>query len=136
MMKPFFARPLARFFTTACLGLIIDLGIATALILTFAFSDPLAATVGLFAGMIFNYFMHLLWTFQHRNRKASLKHFLQFSAGVGITLLVRIGFLQFLDHYGAQSVLHPTTRLAIAAAVSFVLSYLICNRFIFFDETT
>lgn len=135
MMKPFFAHPVVRFFITACVGLILDLGIATALILAFAFSDPLAATIGLFAGMIFNYFTHLLWTFQHRNRAASLKHFLQFSVGVGITLIVRIGFLQLLDHYGAQSVLHPTARLAIAAAVSFVLSYLICNRFIFSDET-
>ncbi len=136
MIKLFFDHPLARFFTTACAGLMIDLGVATALILIFAFSDPLAATLGLFAGMVFNYFTHLLWTFRHRNHTASVRHFLQFSTGVGITLIVRVGFLQALDHYGLQSLLHPTIRLGIAAAISFVLSYLICSRFIFREETS
>lgn len=120
-----------RFFVTALGGFVIDLTVATSLILALAFSDPLAATFGLLAGMVFNYFVHLFWTFGDRGASPSFRHFGRFSIGVGVTLFVRIALLSLMAKWGLQDVLHPTLRLAIAAAISFFLSYGINKQFIF-----
>jgi putative flippase GtrA len=120
-----------RFFSVALGGLVLDLGVASFLILRLEFSDPVAAAWGLFAGMVFNYFCHLRWTFRDHDHGASLGHFARFSLGVGATLVVRVALLEAMARLGAQAYLHPTVRLGIAAAASFILSYVISRKFIF-----
>ncbi len=120
-----------RFFSTVALGLILDLTIATMLISYAGFSDYLAATCGLVAGMVFNYALHLNWTFKSHGRKASVGHFLQFSIASGISLLTRFATLAAIAALGWQVVLPPFMRLGISAGMSFVLSYLLCRYVIF-----
>ena len=124
---------LSRFFTVALAGLIIDIALASALIIWAGFADIPAAVLGLAAGMVFNYFMHLKWTFGGHARQASMGHFLQFSIGVGATLLVRIAVLHWLAVVGLDELLAAPVRLFIGAAASFVASYLI-NRWLVFGE--
>ncbi|MDA7964127.1 GtrA family protein [Ruegeria sp.] len=125
-----------RFFVTACGGLILDLAVASALIIVWSLSDPVAALIGLGFGMVFNYFTHLFWTFRGQNQRPSLGHFIRFAVGVGVVLVVRIAVLWWLETQGLQAYLHPTVRLGIAAGLSFALSYLICSRLIFRNRTS
>lgn len=120
-----------RFLSVALGGLMLDLGVASFLVLAMEFSDPAAAACGLFAGMVFNYFCHLRWTFRDHERSASLGHFGRFALGVGVTLVVRVALLETMARLGAQDYLHPTLRLGIAAAASFILSYAISRKFVF-----
>lgn len=120
-----------RFFSVALGGLVLDLGAASFLVLAMGFSDPAAAAWGLFAGMVFNYFCHLRWTFRNHDHSASLAHFGRFALGVGVTLIVRVALLEAMARLGVQDHLHPTFRLGIAAAASFALSYAISRRFVF-----
>lgn len=120
-----------RFLSVALGGLALDLGVASFLVLTAGFSDPVAAAWGLFAGMVFNYFCHLRWTFRDHDHSASLGHFGRFALGVGVTLIVRVALLETMARLGAQDYLHPTVRLGTAAAASFILSYAISRRFVF-----
>lgn len=120
----------SRFLFVALLGLIIDVSFALLLITKFGFLDIPAAGAGLLAGMIFNYFMHLKWTFRNHQRKASAKHFTQFSIGVGITLLVRILVLEGIDVFGWRDLLPAFVRLSVSAGVSFTFSYMI-SRIVF-----
>ena len=124
------APELSRFLVIAVLGLIIDVGLASALIVWAGFGDVPAAALGLLAGMIFNYFMHLRWTFRGHGRQASAVHFMQFSLGVGATLVVRIAVLTAIAALGWQDLLGAPVRLGLAAGVSFVFSYLI-SRVVF-----
>lgn len=125
------APELGRFLATAVMGLAIDLGIAWAAIVHLGLPDPVAAAVGLFAGMVFNYVLHLTWTFREAGRRASLGHFLQFAAAVGITLVIRIACLLCMDAFGWQDALAPPVRLGIAAVASFAASFLLCRYVIF-----
>ncbi len=127
------APELVRFFIVALGGLMIDIATATALIMTTGMADIPAAACGLLAGMIFNYFMHLGWTFQDQDRSASVGHFLRFAMGVAVTLVIRAGVLHAIEVAGWQAFLPPYVRLGIGAATSFVLSYLI-NRFLIFTS--
>ena len=122
---------LIRFFLVAVAGLVIDIAIAWSCIVFAGVSDPVAASIGLLAGMVFNYFLHLLWTFRDHQRQASIKHFLQFAITVGITLIVRIIVLESIRQAGWQSILHPVIRLGISAAVAFALSYGLCRWLIY-----
>ncbi|WP_171102153.1 MULTISPECIES: GtrA family protein [unclassified Ruegeria] len=135
MIKTAEIGQMARFLTTAVGGLVLDLAVASAMILIWAFSDPVAAFVGLGCGMVFNYFVHLSWTFKDQNKRASFGHFLRFAVGVGVVLVFRIGLLWAMEAYGMQAYLHPTIRLGIAAGLSFVFSYLICSRLIFRNQS-
>lgn len=129
MMKP--SVEFMRFFLVAATGLIIDIAVAWSCIVIAGFSDPAAASCGLLVGMIFNYFLHLGWTFRDHQQRASVSHFLQFGAAVGVTLVVRIIVLEIIRQAGWQTILHPVIRLGISAAVAFALSYIICRKLIF-----
>lgn len=120
-----------RFLAVALAGLAIDLAIATALVIGAGLADPPAAAAGLFAGMVFNYFAHLVWTFRDHGRRASIGHFLRFAAGVAVTLILRAAILVAIERAGLQPLVHPAIRLGLAAAASFVLSYLIASRLVF-----
>lgn len=120
-----------RFFTVALIGLVIDISVGSVLIIGFAMADIPAAAIGLFAGMVSNYFMHLKWTFAASERRASTSHFLVFSAGVIATLAVRSAVLWGIEAAGWQSVLPPPVRLGIGAALAFALSYYISRNLVF-----
>jgi len=120
-----------RFFSTALVGLIIDVSLASALIIYFAFADIPAAAIGLAAGMVFNYFVHATWTFQHNNRHRSWRQFFRYAIGVAVTMLIRAAVLQVISQQGWQDVLAPPIRLGIGAVVSFVFSYLIGRYLVF-----
>ncbi|MGV6847592.1 MAG: GtrA family protein [Marinibacterium sp.] len=121
----------ARFFVVAAAGLVIDVGTATAMITALGMADIPAAAIGLFAGMVFNYFLHLTWTFKGQSGPASLAHFLRFAIGVAATLVIRAAVLWSIEALGWQPLLPAFVRLTIGAAVSFVLSYVI-NRYLIF----
>lgn len=125
---------ISRFFSVALLGLIIDITLALLLIVSFGFSDVPAAGTGLLAGMLFNYLLHLKWTFRKNQRTASAGHFLQFSFGVGLTFLVRVLVLAGIDFFGWQDLMSPLSRLSLSAAISFIVSYLI-SRLVFSDKS-
>lgn len=122
---------LGRFLITAVMGLVIDLGLAWAAVVQLGLPDPVAAACGLFAGMVFNYFLHLTWTFRDAGKRPSLGHFLRFAATVGVTLVIRIICLLAIDALGWQDALPPPVRLGIAAVVSFGASFLLCRNVIF-----
>lgn len=122
---------LGRFLVTAVMGLAIDLGLAWAAVVQLGLSDPVAAAGGLFTGMVFNYVLHLTWTFREAGRRASLGHFLQYAAAVGVTLVIRVVFLLAIDAIGWQEAMPPPVRLGIAAVVSFAASFLLCRYVIF-----
>ena len=124
-----------RFFLVALGGLIIDIALATALIEWAGLADIPAAAIGLFAGMIFNYFLHLTWTFQNQSRAATVRHFLKFAIGVGATLVIRALVLHLIATFGWQEVLPSFVRLSLGAGASFVASYAI-NRFVIFTPNT
>jgi len=128
-MKP--SVEFLRFFMVAAAGLVIDIMVAWLFIVIAGFSDPLAAGCGLLVGMIFNYFLHLGWTFRDHQQRASVSHFLQFGAAVSVTLVVRVVVLEIIRQAGWQTILHPVIRLGVSAAVAFVLSYIICRKLIF-----
>jgi len=120
-----------RFVLTAGVGLVVDLSLATGLVLALSLPDAAASAAGLFAGMVFNYLMHLFWTFRGLGRRASLGHFLQYAASVGVTLAIRMGVLLALPPLGLAEDLPAPARLFIAALVSFAASWLICRHLIF-----
>lgn len=120
-----------RFFSVALVGLVIDVAIGSALIVVFQMPDIPAAALGLFSGMVSNYFMHLHWTFASVGRRASARHFLVFVAGVLVTLAVRSAVLWGIQASGWQDALAAPVRLGIGAAVAFFLSYLISSRVVF-----
>lgn len=128
------APEMQRFLATASAGLVIDIAIAWALIALAGFSDLPAAACGLFAGMVFNYFVHLRWTFRDHDRRASLGHFLRFATTVAITLAIRAGVLSGIAAMGWQSLLHPVVRLGISAIIAFFLSYGLCRYLVFGPE--
>jgi putative flippase GtrA len=110
---------------------VVDLSLASALVLLFALPDAAASAAGLFAGMIFNYLVHVSWTFRGAGRKPSFGHFLQYAAAVGVTLVIRIAVLLALPPLGLAGALPPPARLFLAAVVSFAASWLICRHLIF-----
>ena len=120
-----------RFFLTAVAGLVVDLAVASALGLVLGVRDQWAAAAGLLAGMVFNYFVHMHWTFRGHGQSASVGHFLTFAAGVAVTLVLRVGILSGIEALGWQDWLHPTLRLGLAAGVAFGLSYVINSRLVF-----
>ncbi len=122
---------MTRFLAVGVGGLIVDISVAWLLIDRSDFADIPAAALGLFAGMIFNYFLHLKWTFREVQRRPSLKHFVRFAVGVAVTLVVRAGVLMVIQAANWQSLLAPPVRLGIAAALSFFLSYAISRYLVF-----
>lgn len=122
---------LIRYFLVALFGLILDLGVSWTCIEIANTSDPSAATVGLFAGMMFNYFAHLNWTFREHQEKVSIAHFTKFSIVVAFTLLIRVLILESIRHLNMQEMIHPVARLTIAAGGAFIFSYILCKAFIF-----
>lgn len=131
LFDPALFGQLARFFTTALFGLFIDIAIAWSLISLAGWNDIPAAAAGLAAGMVFNYFVHLTWTFAGSDRRSSVGHFAQFAVGVTVTLAVRTAVLYAIEHWGYQAVIAPPIRLAIGAGVSFLLSFAICRYIVF-----
>lgn len=125
------APELGRFLATATMGLAVDLAIATALILVLGLPDMAAAALGLFAGMLFNYVLHLTWTFRAAGRRASAGHFLRFALGVAATLVLRLACLAGFEAAGADAVLPAPLRLFLAAALSFAASFLISRHLVF-----
>lgn len=125
-----FSAEIVRFFTVASIGLAIDILVGSILIMVFGLADIPASAIGLFCGMISNYFMHLSWTFETA-AKASLRHFAVFSLGVAVTLAIRAIALWALEASGWQEVLAPPVRLSLVAALAFVVSYAINRRLVF-----
>ena len=124
-------QEILRFLLVASAGLVIDITVASVAVLYGGLADIPAAAIGLGAGMVFNYVLHLLWTFRGHSHKASLRHFLRFATGVAATLVVRAAVLGGIEAAGWQPLMPVPVRLFIGAAVSFVLSYLICRYLVF-----
>lgn len=127
---------LVRFFLVASSGLVVDIGVAWWIIVSTGASDPVAAASGLFAGMVFNYFLHLKWTFKEANQQASVLQFAKFSGTVLITLIIRIGVLKGIYLMGLQPVLHPVVRLFIGAVVAFLFSFILCRWLVYGNVPT
>ncbi len=129
MLNP--SSELIRFFLVASLGLAVDIGVAWWLIVSIGSSDPIAAAAGLLAGMIFNYFLHLNWTFKDTRKKATIVQFMKYTGTVLFTLLIRIIVLKGIQDLELQSILIPPFRLFISAAIAFVFSYFLCRWFVY-----
>lgn len=119
-----------RFLAVTFLGLLIDIGIGWTLIGSGAGDLP-AAAVGLLAGMVVNYLLHLRWTFRDHGRRAGAGHFLTFALTTLVTLGIRLGVLGAIGWLGMQHLLHPVARLAIAAGLSFLAGYLLSRHVVF-----
>lgn len=122
---------LIRFFVVALIGLAIDIAVAWWCIVTFDCSDPVAAAFGLFAGMVFNYFAHLKWTFRDYSQSATLIQFTKFAGTVSLTLLIRVIVLEVLNRLALQEVIHPAIRLFFSASIAFLFSYFLCRRVVY-----
>ncbi len=120
-----------RFFAVTVLGLAVDLGLGWAVIAGAGAGDLAAAGLGLAAGMVVNYLLHLRWTFRDHGRQAGPGHFLAFALLSGVTLAIRLGVLSGLGWLGLREWLHPLVRLGIAAGLSFVVGYLLSRTLIF-----
>ncbi len=120
-----------RYLLTAGMGLVVDLSLASALVLLVGLPDAAASAAGLFAGMVFNYLVHVSWTFRSAGRRPSLGHFLQYAAAVGVTLVIRIAVLMALPPLGLAALLPPPARLFLAAVVSLAASWWLSRHLIF-----
>lgn len=135
MLRPRFnkhSEETIRFFLVSLVGLGVDIGIAWALIAFAGASDPVAALVGFSIATVTNYFGHEFWTFIKGEQRASLRRFMAFSGVVVLTLVVRLVVLDFLGPWLPGSGLNAPIRLGLAAAASFILSFLMSRFLVFY----
>lgn len=123
-----------RFFLVSLVGLCIDIGAAWALIAVVEASDPIAAVAGFCIATVFNYLGHQYWTFQKGPHRASLRRFMIFGGVLVLTLVCRLLVLDYLGSRLPGAGLNAPLRLGLAAAVSFVVSYLLSRFFVFRDN--
>lgn len=129
-LRTLLSTELVRFLTVAAVGLAIDISVGSTLIIGFGVPDIPASAVGLFCGMLWNYFMHLRWTFE-TSSTASIGHFATFALGVSVTLAIRSSALWMIERLGWQESLAPPVRLLMVAALAFLISYAINRRLVF-----
>ena len=123
---------IARFFFVAGSGLVLDIAVAWSAKNFLGLPIWLAASLGFGLGAITNYALHEFWTFYDPIRRPSVASAVRYGLALGVTLLTRIGAVIVLTELFGK--VRPLVVLVAAAAVSFLVHYVISKHFVFFDR--
>lgn len=92
---------------------------------------PLAAAAGFVLAAVLNYLLHELWTFRSRGTRISSRRGAGYLAVVLLALVVRMGVVAALEHTVFPEPDQRMAPLALAALVSFVVTYAMSRAFVF-----
>jgi putative flippase GtrA len=119
------------FFFVALAGLAIDIAMAWGLHRFAGLPLLVSATVGFFVATVFNYLVNLNLTFADRSLRPSLRGFATYLLSVLAGLATRLVVLALLQWLVPPALQYSLVLLIVAAAASFVVNFLIANRWAF-----
>ena len=119
-----------RFAIVTVAGLIVDLGTAMLAAEVIGLSLPAGAAMGFFAGALFNYVCHELWTFRVRGGGLSARRAGLYLVSMRVVLGARMGVAIALSPL-AVGRLSTLGVLIAAAGVSFIVNYLLSRLVVY-----
>ncbi|WP_052265373.1 GtrA family protein [Ruegeria sp. ANG-R] len=122
-------REFLRYGITIALGLAVDLTAARTAV-AFGLQLELAAIIGVAAGAVFNYILLELWAFAGPKNVTAVARPLRYLGALGITMAVRAGTVWILEE-ALRFQSRPLLILIAAAAVSFVVNFLLSKNWVF-----
>lgn len=130
---PSVSGELLRFATVIVAGLVVDLATAFIVAEVVGLPLPVGAATGFFAGALFNYICHELWTFRVAGGALSTSCASLYLVSALVILGVRLLVTTVLSPLAVDR-LSSLVVLIAAAGVSFVVNYLL-SRFVVYRRT-
>lgn len=120
------------FFLISLVGIVLDLGAGTAILFFSDSSTYLASVAGFFVGLVTAYVGHEKFTFYREDSRLNVRTFMKFATSSLLVIGIRLGVIFIISSmFVVTTSLWETMVLCVAAAVSFVINYVVSRKIVF-----